>query len=289
MHERNPVSWRTSAPFIVCHFLPFIGLYWGSTGATSSCSSSSTWCGCSSSPPATTATSPTSRTGSGASSSSCSPSAARPRRRRARCGGPPTTAPTTATPTPTRDLHSPAARLLVEPRRLDPVRRVRRDRLRRHPGLRALSRAALPEPLRLDRSVGARLRLLLSAAGAACSSASSARPCCSGTPRSRSTRSPTSSAGAATTPPTPAATPSPSRCSLRRGLAQQPPPLSAVGPPGLLLVGDRPHLLRAPRARVARARARPASTDCRGAGIPTGDNEGMTRHATAYSWQPSPG
>ena len=29
MRSRNPVSWRTSAPFIVCHFLPLIGLFTG--------------------------------------------------------------------------------------------------------------------------------------------------------------------------------------------------------------------------------------------------------------------
>ena len=29
MRRRNPVSWRTSAPFIACHFLPLIGLFTG--------------------------------------------------------------------------------------------------------------------------------------------------------------------------------------------------------------------------------------------------------------------
>jgi len=29
VRSRNPVSWRTSAPFIVCHFLPLIGLFTG--------------------------------------------------------------------------------------------------------------------------------------------------------------------------------------------------------------------------------------------------------------------
>ncbi len=29
MRRRNPVSWRTSAPFIVCHFLPLLGLWTG--------------------------------------------------------------------------------------------------------------------------------------------------------------------------------------------------------------------------------------------------------------------
>ena len=29
MQRRNPVSWRTSAPFILCHFLPLIGLFTG--------------------------------------------------------------------------------------------------------------------------------------------------------------------------------------------------------------------------------------------------------------------
>ncbi|HEX2382736.1 MAG TPA: acyl-CoA desaturase [Acidimicrobiales bacterium] len=29
MRRRNPVSWRTSAPFILCHFLPLFGLFTG--------------------------------------------------------------------------------------------------------------------------------------------------------------------------------------------------------------------------------------------------------------------
>ena len=65
--------------------------------------------GCSSSPPATTATSRTRATGSTASRSSCSRSAARWRRRRARCGGPRTTATTTASPTPSATCTRPSA------------------------------------------------------------------------------------------------------------------------------------------------------------------------------------
>ena len=50
---------------------------------------------------------------------------------------------------------------------------------------------------------------------------------------------------------------------VRRGLAQQPPPLPGRGAPGLLLVGDRPHLLRAARARGARTHLGPAARAAR--------------------------
>ena len=44
-----------------------------------------------------------------------------------------------------------------------------------------------------------------------------------------------------------------------RGLAQQPPPLPELRPPGLLLVGDRRHLLRAQGAQLGRHREGPPS------------------------------
>ena len=50
----------------------------------------------------------------------------------------------------------------------------------------------------------------------------------------------------------------------RRGLAQQPPPLPVVGPPGLPLVADRHDLLRAARAQLGRHRPRPQAGAGRG-------------------------
>src|SRR5690349_5794434 len=53
---------------------------------------------------------------------------------------------------------------------------------------------------------------------------------------------------------------------LRRGLAQQPSLLPALRAPGLLLVGDRSHLLRAALARGARTRLGPTAGAPRRAG-----------------------
>ena len=104
------------------------------------------------------------------------------------------------------------ARLLVEPGRVDPLRQVRRDRVRRDQGLREVPGAPLHQQARLDRAVGARRRRASSsAAGAASSSGSSHRRSCSGTRRSSSTRSRTCSAGGSTTRRTRAGT----RCSSR--------------------------------------------------------------------------
>ena len=101
-----------------------------------------------------------------------------------------------------QDIHSPKRGLLVEPGRLDPLRQVRRDRVRRDQGLREVPGAALPQQARLDRAVGARRRPASSSAdGAASSSGSSRRRSCCGTRRSSSTRSRTCSAGGSTTPP----------------------------------------------------------------------------------------
>ena len=124
----------------------------------------------------------------------------------------------------------------------------------------ALPRTALARPLRHPRAV----RCWLSAcwcsaewldARCAASSARAAGRCWCGasssrrspatTAPTRSTRCATCGAGAATQ------TGDDSRNNLaaradhaRRGLAQQPPPLPGVGAAGLLLVGNRPHLLR---------------------------------------------
>ena len=56
--------------------------------------------------------------------------------------------------------------------------------------------------------------------------------------------SPTSSAGAGTTPPTPAATRSSSPCSPAARAGTTTTTTTRLGPPGVLLVGDRPDLLR---------------------------------------------
>ena len=81
-------------------------------------------------------------------------------RRRVRCGGPAHhRAHHRFADTDARSALA-AQRLLVEPRRLDPVRQVRRDRRRRDQGLRPLSRAALAQQARLDRPVVARHRVL---------------------------------------------------------------------------------------------------------------------------------
>ncbi len=71
---------------------------------------------------------------------------------------------------------------------------------------------------------------------------------------------------------------------LRRRLAQQPPPLPGGGAPGLLLVGDRHHLLRpetaaAPAHRVGRARGagRGARCACRQCRRPAREDRGR-RH-----------
>ena len=111
-----------------------------------------------------------------------------------------------------RDIHSPDPRLLVEPRRLDPLRQVQQDRQRRDQGLRQVPRARVARQARLGRAVERSASPATSSrAGAACSSGSSRRRSCSGTRRSPSTRSRTCSAGASTTRPTRAAT----RCSSR--------------------------------------------------------------------------
>ena len=53
----------------------------------------------------------------------------------------------------------PAQGLLVEPRRLDPLRQEQRVERRRHQGLRQVPRAALPQQVRLDRAVDPRRRV----------------------------------------------------------------------------------------------------------------------------------
>ena len=52
-----------------------------------------------------------------------------------------------------RDIHSPIPRVLVEPRRLDPLRQVQQDRLRRDQGLHEVPRAGLARQARLGRAV----------------------------------------------------------------------------------------------------------------------------------------
>ena len=76
-------------------------------------------------------------------------------------------------------------RLLVEPRRLDPLRQVQQDRLRRDQGLHEVSRAGLARQARLDRAVErSASRAISTPGGAGCSSASSPRRSCCGTRRS---------------------------------------------------------------------------------------------------------
>ena len=84
---------------------------------------------------------------------------------------------------------------------------------------------------------------------------SASRPSCCSTRRSPSTRSPTAS-GAPLRDARRLAQQRLARADhVRRGLAQQPPPLPGRGAPGLLLVADRPDLLRA-------ARCSPRSGSC---------------------------
>ena len=78
-----------------------------------------------------------------------------------------------------------AAGLLVEPRGLDPLRQVRRDPDRAHPGLRQVPRAALGRQVERPVPVDGRPSPASSSpAGRACSSGSSSAPSCSGTTRS---------------------------------------------------------------------------------------------------------
>ena len=59
-----------------------------------------------------------------------------------------------------RDVHSPKRGLLVEPRRLDPLRQVQPGRPQPDPRLREVPGVALHRQARLDRAVDARRRLL---------------------------------------------------------------------------------------------------------------------------------
>ena len=142
------------------------------------------------------------------------------------------------------------ARLLVEPGRLDPVRQVRRDPVRRDQGLRQVSRAPLPQQVRLDRAVVARSRVLLdrrmerarrrvlrihdpAVAHDVLRELARARlrPACLRDRR----HEPELDVDRAH--------------HRRRGLAQQPPPLPVVGAAGLSLVADRHDVLRVEGAR----------------------------------------
>ena len=138
-------------------------------------------------------------------------------------------------------------RPLVVARRLDLVAQVRRDEVRAHPGLRAVSRAALAQqvPPRAAGAAGGGDGRSSAARRCSCG-ASSCRRCCCGTAPSPSTRCRTCSARCATRPNDDSKNNCPARAHhRRRGLAQQPPLLPVDGEPGLLLVGDRHVVLRA--------------------------------------------
>ena len=140
-----------------------------------------------------------------ARSSSCWRSARRARRRRACSGGPATTAGTTSTRTRRTDVHSARQRgfwyshvgWILSPR-------LERDRpAARSPTWRSFPELRFLEPRRHLRPARGRAGAGLCCFWAACtasSGASSSRPCCSGTARSRSTRWRTCSAGGATRP-----------------------------------------------------------------------------------------
>ena len=183
------------------------------------------------------------------------------RRRRARCGGPIHHRHHHATPTPTRPAQ-PAQGVLVEPCRVDPVLRPQGAELAAGRGLRPLSRAALPEPPRLDRRGGRSVSCASSSVGWSgllfgffvstillwhgTFSINSVTHLV-GRPALRHRRH----------QPQPVAH---RTAHVRRGMAQQPPPLPELRPPGLPLVGAR-HLLRdAAGAELVPRRARPAPT-----------------------------
>ena len=242
------VNQLTSIPFLLLHLLPAAGhLHRRQRDGRRAVRGRSTSGGCSSSPPATTATSPTAATGSTGSGSSCWPSAAPRRRRRARCGGPPTTATTTATPTAATDIHSPTQKGFwwshVGWILCDKYAATDYDRIKdfaKYPEL------AVPEQARLDRPRGR--------SGIACYLIGGWSGLLIGFFLS------TVLLWHATFTVNSLAhvfgrrrydTTDTSRNSARdraadhgRGLAQQPPLLPGVGPPGLLLVGVRPDLLR---------------------------------------------
>ncbi len=78
----------------------------------------------------------------------------------------------------------------------------------------------------------------------------------------------------------------------RRGLAQQPPPLSGRGAPGVSLVGDRSHVLRVARARADGARLGAAPRAGRGAGGHAGartreDRDRRRRHRRQHRRLPA--
>ena len=106
------------------------------------------------------------------------------------------------------------ARLLVEPRRLDPRAPLRRDEARPREGPRALPGAPLARPVAPRRRRSRSRASCSSRAGCPrCCGASSCPPCSCGTARSRSTRSRTCSAAGATRRATARATASRSRSS----------------------------------------------------------------------------
>ena len=221
--------------------IAFVVMVWGRSG---------------SSPPGTTGTSPTGPTRRTGPSSSSSPSAA------PRCAqkGPLWWAGNHREhhrySDTELDIHSPLRGLLVEPRRLDPLRQVRRDPDRPHPRLRQVPRAAVrrqverPVPvdgrhrlLPLRRLVGPVLRVLPGHGRAVAQHVPGelARPR-HGAPSLRHRRHQPELAADRHHDP-------------RRGLAQQPPLLPGVGSQRLLLVGDRRHLLRAQGPQLGRPRA----------------------------------
>ncbi len=224
-----------------------------------------TRCACSRSRASTTATSRTARSAPRAPRSSCSRCSAPRPCSAARCGGRRIIATTTCTPTTRRT----------------PFARCSTASLWSHMGW-FMSRAnfaprsaagratwrAIPELRFLDRFDVAR------AAAARCRAVRARRDCSQryapalGTSGAQllvwgfcistvalyhahlhaSTRSPTASGGRRyDTRDDVAQQPVARAAHVRRGLAQQPPPLPGVGAPGLLLVGDRPHLLRPAR------------------------------------------
>ena len=194
----------TSIPFLRCMPpAPLLAVFTGVSPATTWCSArSSTSGGCSSSPPATTATSRI------AATSSSRVLAVRHGVRRhdrgpegsAVVGGAPPRPPPLHRHRPRRALA--AQGLLVEPRRLDPLRpATTATDVRRHPA----TSPRYPELRFLDRhdwigpwALGIASYLIGGWSGLVVGFF--CRPCCCGTARSRSTRWPTCSAGAATTP-----------------------------------------------------------------------------------------
>ena len=199
------------------------------------------------------------------------------RRRRARSGGPRITATTTSTRTRRRTrtrsattasgTRTSAGSSRARPR--TPTTRRSRD-LARYPELRWLNkwhvvagrRARRRRLWLIARLVGARLGLLRLDAR------------CSGTARSRSTRSRTCSARRRyATTRRQQEQPRPRAHHDGRGLAQQPPLLPALDAPGLLLVGDRHHLLHParcsrPSASSGTSRRRRSARTSRRTGFP---------------------